>query len=229
MKTTTFFDILNESLTSKFFKENKTVCGIEKEWISAFKKHVEDPNFHPGKIKNPKEPNSTMLLVSEKSWNTLISVFEGGPKLDVFIIDQVPDFEIIEIFVCKNDPIDNPIWTKYIVSKNISVKALREYLCVKEEIYSDKARLRVIDENQSGTVAFKAISEEFLVRNAGIATGTKVSIANFNKRVVRFVESDEEADCVFEICGKVFNSTCMQYLDSAFYFLLFGFSWCVWF
>ena len=163
-----------------------------------------------------------MILISLNSWISLTKVFGGGPKLEIFIINNLPDFNPIEVFVCQDDPSETEIWNIFQVSEKITVQELKEIICDRLEIEENKITIRIIDELQFGTTAFRSLSENVTLKNAGIRSGSKISVSKQKKRVVRFVDSDEEEqDKVVEISVKHYNSTGMRNLDRSFYIMPF--------
>jgi hypothetical protein len=169
-----------------------------------------------GPITNPKTVRSELTLVPEGYWGCSVNAFGGGPKLEIFINNFIPDFNPIEIYVYGDDPLEAS--NRYLISPKITVQALKHYICSQQDLSSDKTRLRVI-EIQAGTIAFRSVNETLTLIEAGITSGCKVSLTKVIKRVVRFVESDEEADKIIEISTK--HSNGMKNLDSAFDFLSF--------
>lgn len=195
------------------------LCAVSPTWWKTLEIYAEFQYPSPGKIENPRFFSSDLILVKKKYWSALQEVFGGGPRLDVFVINGVPDFTPIEVLLCDDDPGDTVNWEVLHVSSWISVKNFKEYVCEKQGIDSNKVQIRKVDEVQPGIIAFKVLSEGLSLKNAGVASGDKISVAKPKKRVVRFVESDEEADKVLEISVKHYSNG-MRNLDSTFNYLL---------
>lgn len=101
-------------------------------------------------------------------------------------------------------------WKFFKIPSESSVSDLKQLICDSEDLDSSKYRVRIIEEN-SGITAFRQLTESVLVSNSGILSGSKLSLDKTVKRVVRFVESDEEQDKVVEISTKHKSSTGIFY------------------
>lgn len=199
---------MSENLISSIVKRisqgiqptDKLVCIISKSWFLNLINYLSGSS-HPGKIETPK-PSEEHIPISQEDFNSLVHVFSGGPKLLAFIINGSLDYSLLEIQVCINDS----IWKTYQISLKLSVSMLKIYLCDCEDLEAHKVRLRLIEETQ-GTIAYRALSETCTLESLNLRPGAKISLDKPIKRLVKFVESEDEEDKVVEICVKHKNST----------------------
>jgi hypothetical protein len=112
-----------------------------------------------------------------------------------------PSLKLIRISVCFNES----SWFSLQVPTSFSIFQLKQLICQQQDLTPLKTRLRLIEEN-SGITAFKVLKESLLIQDS-LKDGSKVALDKQAKRVVRFVESDEEEDKVVEISLKNKGST----------------------
>lgn len=113
---------------------------------------------------------------------------------------------LIQISVFLNET----TWKSFKIPSDSTVSELKQSICDSEDLDSSKYRVRIIEEN-SGITAFRQLTESVLISKSGILGGSKLSLDKTIKRVVRFVESDEEQDKVVEISTKHKSSTGIFY------------------
>lgn len=179
---------------------DKLVCIISKYWFQSLINYLSGSS-HPGKIETPKSLEDHMPITQE-DFNDLIHVFSGGSNLLAFLINGTLDYSLLDIQVCINDS----IWKTYQISAKLSVSRLKNYLCDCEDLETHKVRIRLIEETQ-GTIAYRALPETCTLETLNLQPGIKISLDKPIKRLVKFVESEDEEDKVVEICVKHKNST----------------------
>lgn len=128
---------------------------------------------------------------------------ETNKKIE--LIPEDPQ-KLIQISICFNEA----TWKSYSVSSELTINQLKHKICESENLDPSKIRIRMIEEN-SGITAFRQLSESAILSQSGILKSSKLSFDKTVKRVVRFVESDEEQDKVVEISTKHKSSTGILY------------------
>jgi hypothetical protein len=88
---------------------------------------VEDISDSPPVLRSSFDP-SEAEFVSLSVWLRLVYWYGGGPQLEVFVIDGVPDYTPLRIYVSKIESDLDIESTSVLVSKFISVKRLKRYL-----------------------------------------------------------------------------------------------------
>jgi hypothetical protein len=187
------------------------LCVISKSWLAQLSLYPKT-GISPGPIQSPDRLNENSDLIPENLFTKLCKHFGSASKKFVFVIDRIPDFSPISILVYLNEDSCKSVW----VSEKMTIGLLKEFICEQEGIDKHKVAIRIMEENQGGATAFRVLNEDCTVSEAKIKKNSKVSIDKHRRRVVRFVESDEEADKVLEISVKHKNSTGKLYKDSAF-------------
>ena len=110
-----------------------------------------------------------------------------------------PSFSPIPVLIYFNESYCKP----FKLPPTSTISQIKSEICESEDLDASKIRVRLIEET-SGTTALKQLSEASSVQSS-IPPNSKLAFDKIAKRVVRFVESDD--DKVIEISLKAKSST----------------------
>mmetsp|Transcript_33479 Transcript_33479/g.58658 ORF Transcript_33479/g.58658 Transcript_33479/m.58658 type:complete len:290 (+) Transcript_33479:1780-2649(+) len=148
------------------FASQKQIYLIAKPWWDAWTAYVDNDQTKPGPIDNSslvedlsETPpviksdfnHNEAEFVSQSIWLRLLHWYGGGPAVELFVVEQVPDYTPVRIYVSKIESDLDIESQAFVVSKYITVKRLKHYLCQRMSIpyYKYEMTLSELDREKS--------------------------------------------------------------------------------
>jgi hypothetical protein len=149
-------DSLQAQYGEDIFASQKQVYLIAQGWWDAWTAYVcndqskpgpidnssliEDPSDSPPMIKRSFAP-SEAEFVSQSIWLRLVHWYGGGPPVELFVIQSVPDYAPVKIYVSKIESDLDVECASFLVSKFMSLKRLKQYLAQRLSVPYYKYRM----------------------------------------------------------------------------------------
>ncbi|CAG9319606.1 unnamed protein product [Blepharisma stoltei] len=135
-----------------------------------------------------------IMLISSASWNALKLWYQGGPEVELFIVDGQPDLTPIHILVWNSQDTKYAMitWKSLMVSSKITFKDLKDYLGKKFSIDPEVIELKL---ESSTSETRKLIGyDDCTLNDCMISDGTKIIVAKKDKKKVQLLDILEEED-----------------------------------
>jgi hypothetical protein len=154
---------------------------------------VEDISESPPVLRSSFDP-SEAEFVSLSVWLCLVYWYGGGPQIEVFVIEGVPDYTPLRIYVSKIESDFDIESTSFLVSKFISVKRLKRYLTQRMSVpfYKYELLLSELDRERS-----LENYEDFCLADVGVEANSKVVLRRTEdkpKIVISSLEVPQDQD-----------------------------------
>ena len=118
------------------------------------------------------------VLVTQEEWDNIQGKFGGGPELEVFIVENEEDLSpiLIDVWVIQESLLLKPT-ASFAVSKKITVRNLKQYLCNKLRIDENRYDFFIIKQPENIPVVKELkCSEMSCINNTKIVKYCKVCL-----------------------------------------------------
>ena len=164
------YDAIKESSDNE-----KSMFMIQQDWWNSWVKYVDQGGCKPGKISNTEFLHGFEIkpaghkLISRLAWNILKNIYDGKPEIEIFIINNVPDFSPINIYI-QLPNFEN--FEFFLVSKEITVQELVNNIAKKKNL---------LYENLTIWMKNKCLNENLKLNEAGIQENTNLVMRGDSK------------------------------------------------
>jgi hypothetical protein len=149
-------DSLKAQLGEDIFASQKQVYLVAQGWWDAWTAYVCNDQSKPGPIDNSsliEDPNDSLPMikrsfapseaefVSQSIWLRLVHWYGGGPPVELFVIQSVPDYAPVKLYVSKIESDFDVECASFLVSKFMSLKRLKQYLAQRLSVPYYKYRM----------------------------------------------------------------------------------------
>lgn len=193
----------------RLLETTQTVFVVTKSWWDCWSSYVGykvDPEgYEPGPIDNEvlldgnilkkHLSNDDVKYLSSTTWQRLKHWYGGGPELEIFVVNKVPDLNPIQIYIWNSQDPCNIVktWKPYLVSSKMTMFQLKNYLVRKLNISFDNTSIKL--ENSLGETRILLGYDHCPLNESLISNGTKIILERKeNKKNMQLVEILEDED-----------------------------------